>query len=81
MMMMLLLLLLLHGPKGAERIAARWADSQIGTAGSPPAIRAELAQSMDMLDTLAIVLIFHQHCINHAPECLWKLSLLYDVAV
>jgi hypothetical protein len=43
-------------------------------------ICAELAQSIDISDALAIVLIFQQHCTNHAPECLCKLSLLYDVA-
>ena len=29
-------MMLLPGPKGAERIAARWADSQKGTADPPP---------------------------------------------
>jgi hypothetical protein len=74
-------MMLLPGPKGAERIAARWADSQKGTADPPPSIRAELAQFIDISNTLAIVLMFHQHCTNHAPECPCKLSLLYDVAV
>jgi hypothetical protein len=49
--------------------------------GSPAIIRAELAQFIDISDTLTIVLILYQYCISPAPEFLCKLSLLYDVAV